>query len=1059
MFFNSRKRAAALASVVAAATMGAGLIVPVASAADATAKTTSDATLSWSLSKIASGGAWAGGCNFISAGEAGDTGKAMTAWTADNPKPGFRATDGNVSITYPDAKGDLTVTPTWDTKCLTASGAAAQPYMGGSGTSTGATVNFSKGTGTIDASSNTADITWKGSFTVAFYGGMTYWFAADPELKVNADGTATLTADLSGYGTDRSGGTWSKLPVAENQTIAELKNVKVTDTGFTVTPEYDSIKTTEAPDGGSWPQDFVTFQDKTGQASYWYNSGSSDANAKAKAPTPITVAYTTKTAEDPSKVGNVGTLSADPTVIDPTKDQQITVTGKGYTGSGAAYGTYVVIADKSVWEPGKVPTDQSAFAIQKWVRPANDPKDGYANLDKNGNWTQTLDIPANTLDPNKEYVVGTFAAHMLSVTNRNLDHAVALTLKAAEPEATAPAAPAKPTATVAGTMADPYQVKVEWKAPSDGGSAITGYTVTLTPSTGDQITQDVAADATSATFGKLTAPAVSYTASVVAKNEVGTSAASPSSDAVTPNADPTSTPAITVTPTTNIDPSKETTFTVKGTGFTGGAAFYGAYVVVADTDVWNAGQNPSSAKDFVKAAWIKAADIKNGEFTTTVTIPADTFQYGKNYVVGTTAAHGLSLTDRRLDTAKPIALKAQAQVPDAPAKPTASVPAAGSVKVEWKVPSDGGSAITGYTVTLTPSTGAPITRDVAADATSATFDGLTAKGVSYTATVVAKNEAGTSAPSVASAAVTPTEATKPSAPQNVTVKQGAVHELLVSWEKPEDNGGSAITGYTVTLTPKDASAAKVKASALTADVDANTFQHAFSKLDPATEYTASVTAKNAKGTSAAGQSDAAVAPAPIAPKLTFADADGKAITELKLDVDGKATVNAVIAGENTDDVTVAWESSDAAVAKVTAAKSGDKATVTALKSGAVTVTIKATIDDTAVSASMPVTVAAPNTDGDNDSNGNGSADNGNGSTGTTNGNSGSTGSTSANNGTGSSTSTNTNAANGANTNNTAKKTATLSKTGSAVLGVFGAAVVLVAGAGIALAARRRMSRD
>ncbi|WP_152973639.1 fibronectin type III domain-containing protein [Bifidobacterium aesculapii] len=981
----NKKRTTALAAVIAAATLGAGLVAPAASAADSTAKTTSDATLSWGLSKIATGGAWFGGCNFLSAGEAGNSGSSAP-WTASNPNPGYKSADGNVTIKSPDANGDLTVTPTWETKCLTPSGKAATAYTNGTGTSTDATVNFSKGTGTIDTAANTADIQWTGSFTVAFYGGMTYWFAADPELKVNADGTATLTADLSGYAADRNDTSkWSKIPVQENKTIAELKNVKVTDTGFTVTPEYDSIKTTEVPDGGSWPQDFVSFQDLTGQASYWYNSGASDANAKAKAPTPITVAYTAKAAEDPSKVGNVGTLSADPTTIDPTKDQQITVTGKGYTGSGAAYGTYVVIADKSVWEPGKVPTDQSAFPVQKWVRPANDPKDGYSNLDKDGNWTQVLDIPANTLDPNKEYVVGSFAAHMLSVTNRNLDHAVALTLKAAEPEATAPAAPAKPTATVAGSMADPYQVKVEWKAPSDGGSAITGYTVTLTPSTGDAVSQDVAADVTSATFGKLTAQNVSYTATVVAKNAKGASAASPASDAVTPNADPVSTPTVTVTPTTDIDPTKDTEFTVKGTGFTGGAAYYGAYAVVADADVWTAGKNPTSAKDFLKAAWVKAADIKNGEFTTKVTIPANTFQYGKTYVVGTTAAHGLSLTDRRLDTAKTITLKAQAQAPAAPAKPVVSVPAAGSVKVDWKAPSDGGSAITGYTVTLTPSAGAPIAKDVAADATTVTFDGLTAKGVSYTATVVAKNEAGSSAASEKSAAVTPTEATKPSAPQNVTAKQGAAHELLVSWEKPEDNGGSAITGYTVTLTPKNASAAKVKASDLTADVDADTFQHTFTKLDPATEYTASVTAKNAKGTSDAAQSDTAVAPAPIAPALAITDKNGDALAELNLKVDGTATVKALLAGEATDDVKVEWVSSNTEGVKVEANEDGSAATITALKAGATaTVTAKATIDGQEKTAELAVSVAKADA-GNGGNNGNNTGSTTNGTTDKTNG--------------------------------------------------------------------------
>lgn len=91
----------------------------------------------------------------------------------------------------------------------------------------------------------------------------------------------------------------------------------------------------------------------------------------------------------------------------------------------------------------------------------------------------------------------------------------------------APAAPAAPTATAVGDDG----VDVAWSAPADGGTAVTGYTVTLKSSTGSLRAASVGASTTSHTFTDL--PAGSYTASVVATNAVGSSASSADSAAVT----------------------------------------------------------------------------------------------------------------------------------------------------------------------------------------------------------------------------------------------------------------------------------------------------------------------------------------------------------------------------------------------------------------------------------------------------------------------------------------------------------------------------------------------
>ena len=186
--------------------------------------------------------------------------------------------------------------------------------------------------------------------------------------------------------------------------------------------------------------------------------------------------------------------------------------------------------------------------------------------------------------------------------------------------------------------------------------------------------------------------------------------------------------------------------------------------------------------------------------------------------------------------------------PIAPGRPTGVAGTAGNTQaiVTWAAPaSDGGSPITRYTVTssggrtCTWTTG-PLT---------CTVTGLT-NGTSYTFTVTATNAAGTSVPSDVSASVTP--ATVPGAPTGA--KASAFDRFAsVSWLAPSVNGGSAITGYTVTATPGGATC--ITEGELSCMVE---------DLANGTSYTFTVTATNAAGTGAASAASNAVTPLDIA---------------------------------------------------------------------------------------------------------------------------------------------------------------------------------------------------
>jgi len=178
-----------------------------------------------------------------------------------------------------------------------------------------------------------------------------------------------------------------------------------------------------------------------------------------------------------------------------------------------------------------------------------------------------------------------------------------------------------------------------------------------------------------------------------------------------------------------------------------------------------------------------------------------------------------------------------------PGAPTIGTAIAGNAQasVAFTAPaSDGGSAITGYTATPGGLTGT-------GSASPITITGLT-NGTAYTFTVTATNANGTGPASSASNSVTTSApSTVPGAPTIGTATAGNA-QATVTFTAPVNNGGSAITGYTVTSSPGGFTGAG-SASPITV-----------TGLTSGTAYTFTVTATNANGTSPASSASNSVTP-------------------------------------------------------------------------------------------------------------------------------------------------------------------------------------------------------
>ena len=193
----------------------------------------------------------------------------------------------------------------------------------------------------------------------------------------------------------------------------------------------------------------------------------------------------------------------------------------------------------------------------------------------------------------------------------------------------------------------------------------------------------------------------------------------------------------------------------------------------------------------------------------------------------------------------------------APGAPTAVTGTAGDMQVSltWTAPANnGGSAITDYVIEYSSNSGSTWVTfsDNTSTSTSASVTGLT-NGTSYVFKVAAKNSAGTGNYS-GSPSVTP--ATIPDAPTGVTGTAGN-NQVSLNWTAPANNGGSAITGYSIQHSSDSGSTWSGAIS-----TGSTSTSHTVTGLTNGTAYLFRVAAVNALGTGSYSGPSASVTPTP-----------------------------------------------------------------------------------------------------------------------------------------------------------------------------------------------------
>ena len=245
---------------------------------------------------------------------------------------------------------------------------------------------------------------------------------------------------------------------------------------------------------------------------------------------------------------------------------------------------------------------------------------------------------------------------------------------------------------------------------------------------------------------------------------------------------------------------------------------------------------------------------------TTCTISPLTNNTAYTFTTTATNATGTTSASPTSSSVKPLGK------PDAPSSVVATA-SNGAANVSFAAPANvTDSAPTKYTITSSPAGGSCVLNSPLPNPLACNVTGLT-NGTAYTFTVIAENALFISDTSTASVAVTPK--TIPGAP-SVSAVSGSPGTATVTVTAPASNGGSAITGYTITSAPGGFTC--------TVAPSANPLACDISTLVNGTSYTFTAVATNIVGDSVASSATSSVTPAglPSAPAAVVAvPGDGK----------------------------------------------------------------------------------------------------------------------------------------------------------------------------------------
>jgi large repetitive protein len=363
------------------------------------------------------------------------------------------------------------------------------------------------------------------------------------------------------------------------------------------------------------------------------------------------------------------------------------------------------------------------------------------------------------------------------------------------------------------TLSSDTTATVTWTAPFDGGTAITGYKVFV-----DGVLKTEPSRSTTTVLLDGLTRGSSYLVTVQACNIVGCSFSSPDIRVFT---NPAAVSDVVVTP---LPTTAAVSWSSSSTAVSGYKIFF----------------RKDGATQWVELT--PTVDDSSGTSITNLSAATDYETYVRAY-------NPRGFADSSVVQFSTTSFFA----PTAPLAVSATATPAGA-RLTWNAPTSNGHAvISDYVIEFSSNGGGSwsILPRTASSATNASITGLTT-GRSHIFRVSAKNVAGTSIPSEASAAVVPYALA--TAPRNVSATSGNALSTI-TWDEPLNNGGIAVSDYVVQYSNNNGTAWSTFADGVSAATTATV-----PGLTNGTRYVFRVAAVNDAGLGAYSAASAAVTP-------------------------------------------------------------------------------------------------------------------------------------------------------------------------------------------------------